>query len=99
VKDVNGGKVLFAHCAEEKLMREHFGNIKRITSVDAAGKETAYWVSSGPDHYSHALNYLMIADDLNDKLSAMAGVGVPPMAVGVKMKTTSTKGEKHGNRR
>lgn len=87
VKEVNSGKVLFCKCAEEPLMIEHFTSVKRIVRQDASGKDTAYWVSSGPDHYAHALNYLMIADELNDKASALAGFGVLPLASKVKLKT------------
>lgn len=87
VKQVNTGRVQFCKNDQIEAVKEHLRAIKRVTKQNAAGDDVAHWVNSGPDHYAHALNYLMIADTLNANELAGNVIGVLPMASSVKLKT------------
>ena len=89
VKEVNSGRVFICVNDQEPVVRAQLRAIKRLSQVSEDGVETATWVHSGPDHYAHALNYMMIADELNSMQLAGTGIGVLPMASSVRLKETS----------
>ncbi len=90
VKAVNTGKVHFCKSDEQEIVSSHLRALKRVSKPSASGEDMAQWVNSGPDHYAHALNYVMIADDLNASKLAGNVIGVLPMASSVKLKTSKT---------
>ena len=65
-KKVNTGVVRIARCPETREIRKQLSNIKRISTTNNDGEQVNTWVKTGPEHYAHALNYLLIADSLCD---------------------------------
>lgn len=59
----NTGKLNIMQMEELPTILNHLGNLKRVKEPEAE-EETAQWVKVGPDHYGHAINYMLIADSL-----------------------------------
>lgn len=90
VKAFNSGKIkLPVGHRDEKEIRAHLLEPKRITMPDSVGEEQSTWVSKGPDHWFFALLYLFIAAKMVE--SAPAPVYIPPsrLVSKVKMKQPS----------
>lgn len=79
-KSVNNGHTRFARMKEMAVIMEHTSNLKRVSSVDSQGEKQSMWVSTGPDHYGHALNYLHISASLCDYRGNKPVVPTLPMA-------------------
>ncbi len=86
VKEVNTGRVYFCRSAEQEIVSEQLRALKRVSKPGIDGADLVQWVSTGQDHYGHALNYLMIADELNANELAGNTLGILPMASSVKLK-------------
>lgn len=87
---INRGVYRFPRSPEMTELRAHLANIKR-TPVDedgnAAGVEgQGAWVSTGPDHYAHAINYLNLARQLLEERGVFGGFAMPAMISGVRLK-------------
>jgi len=89
VKAVNTGQVVAAQldAAERKEFEDHLGAMKRVNKESASGERVASWVAVKADHYAHALNYLMIADQLCDEKYGSGSVACLPHAAKVRMKS------------
>jgi hypothetical protein len=61
VKDVNGGSFRFPVHPEMELAKAHLSHLKRVKEMDSRGDLVGRWINTGPDHYGHALNYLLMA--------------------------------------
>jgi hypothetical protein len=61
VKAVNGGMFRFPVHDEMDTVKSHLTVLKRIKELDSRGDIMGRWISNGPDHYGHALNYLLMA--------------------------------------
>ncbi len=87
-KRVNNGRTTFCHHPELSLMREHLSNLKRVDTRNDAGEMVSNWISTGDDHYGHALNYAEIAFDM-----LLTGAGelavVPSIPLMTKLKLRS----------
>lgn len=85
-KAVNTGAIRFADVACLDLVKEHLGNIKKLRAGKAGGGVTESWVSTGPDHFAHALNYLYAAYSSMESrylgVSVVGGVMVGKTRVG-----------------
>jgi hypothetical protein len=91
-KLVNSGRVKFAMHAEFDEVKQHLGNLKRVSTVTSTGDTVYSWVKTdGPDHYAHALNYLLIADSLCTHDFKNIALPVLPMTGRVKIKTLSDR--------
>jgi len=66
VKQINSGRMVFPRVPEIDTMKEHMRSMKRVEQLNNQGDTVANWVSTGPDHYCHALNYMKIAGTLLD---------------------------------
>lgn len=65
-------------------------NTKKIHKKDATGEDVEWFVKSGPDHYAHAISYLLIATRaLGDSVDS-SPVAPPPLNV----KYFATQGKK-----
>lgn len=84
---VNTGKIVFSDGPDFELMRAHLKAIKRVDSAED-GEYSSKWVSTGDDHYGHALNYAYIAYVVSRMLIAPSVSTIPvlPMVGGVRMK-------------
>ena len=84
---VNAGKIVFSDGPDFELMRSHLKALKRVDSVED-GEYSSKWVSTGDDHYGHALNYAYIAYVVSKMLVAPSSDVIPvlPMAGVVRMK-------------
>jgi len=94
VRKVNKGKVTFARMKEMETMTDHLCNIRRV-----AGKtdmSVSQWNKVGDDHYAHALNYLLLADELCDFLLYSSGIPVPPTISKVAMNAGKYVGRLNG---
>lgn len=92
VKKVNTGKYRFPRNSDGSQMIEHLGNLKRVEVRNNSGDLVANWVTNGPDHYGHALNYLNIAATLLDHEDVPEEIlGVLPMATVVRLKTPTIR--------
>lgn len=77
VKEFNAGRIkLPKGHRDEKEIRKHLLEPKRITVPDAVGEEQSTWVSKGPDHYFFSLAYLHLASKLVE--SGAPQVYLPP---------------------
>lgn len=86
-KLVNSGRVKFATLPEFDEVKQHLGNLKRVSTVTSTGDTVYSWVKTdGPDHYAHALNYMLIADSLCSYDFKNIALPVLPMAGRVKIK-------------
>lgn len=56
----------------------HLKAVKKIRSVDAQGEDTERFEATGEDHYSHALNYALIARRALEEFAPDIGVSMPP---------------------
>jgi hypothetical protein len=91
VKAINTGRVYFCRSEEKETITNHLRALKRVSKPGASGEDVAQWISTDADHYGHALNYLMIADELNANSLAGNVIGVLPMASSVKLKEINPK--------
>lgn len=93
--EVNSGRISFTDDQEYPLMRQHLSAMKRTDHQDE-GELSSRWVSTGDDHYAHALNYARIAYLIaKGRVSQVAPVPpVPPLAAGVKLKTREVDSRK-----
>lgn len=78
VKEINGGRVWFPRTPEMATIRAHLASMKKIKSQNSQGDTVSAWVNTGPDHYAHAINYLMIADSLCDHIPQGAVIPTLP---------------------
>jgi len=78
VKAVNAGRVRFCKGVETLTLHTHLRNMKRVESFNTHGDRVINWVSTGDDHYAHALNYMNIAATLLEPKSGRKAVGVLP---------------------
>jgi hypothetical protein len=65
----NQGKILFPkNSHHESTVRQHLGNLTRLSDYDVVGEEMQKWVSTGEDHFAFALLYAWLASEmvLND---------------------------------
>ena len=90
-KLVNTGLVRLPRCAETKEIRKQLGNIKRISTTNNDGEQVNTWVKTGPEHYAHALNYLLIADSLCDHRATTGAVPSLPNIAKAKLRTHPDK--------
>jgi len=88
-KKVNTGVVRLPKCAETKEIQKQMSNIKRITATNSDGEQVNTWVKTGPEHYAHALNYLLIADSLCDHRAITGVVPSLPNIAKAKMRGPS----------
>jgi len=64
VKKVNARKVKFARCPELVTIQEHLRVLKKVVADSEEGSRESKWISTGADHFGHALNYLLMAIEL-----------------------------------
>lgn len=72
----NSGRVTWCDSNEIYEIKNNLGNIKKLQRDTAEGEALEYWTKIGPDHYAHALNYLLIAADM-----AFGDSGKPPLVL------------------
>lgn len=100
-KAVNSGTVTFCEPTEfvidkegnkESVLVKHLCSMKKVKEMTSKGS-VATWKNTGPDHFSHALNYCYAAyASVNERFSVGVSVGVN---VGkVKMKQEEVQGVK-----
>ena len=94
-KYVNGGIIRLCRGSETELISEHLQALKRVSEMDAQGNLVGKWVSTGADHYGHAMNYLRIADHLMDYQGKNPVVPTLPMAGRAKLKSPGDESNKH----
>lgn len=84
MEDHNVGLIRYPRNESEMpLIEEHLGNTKKLVKPVEMG-DSVHFVKTGPDHYCHALNYLMMADELvEDNVMLPKVAGVAPMVTGV----------------
>lgn len=80
-KAVNRGDVRFANMKEMSTVKSHLQSMKLVSHKNAAGETVSAWVNTGADHYANALNYLMIAIQLNNYLVHNSGAVAPAAIV------------------
>lgn len=81
IKSVNLGRIHFGRFPELRTVQTHICNIKKVESFDDKETLVATWTSIGPDHYAHALQYLMLASSMVEIGMQITGVpSVPSMA-------------------
>jgi len=64
---INKGEIQWPICSEMDTVRKHLQGMKRIDRAQEDGSSddaSSEWVKSGDDHYFHATNYLVMADDI-----------------------------------
>lgn len=68
VRKFNGGQMNFAKLREESTLRSHYKAVKRVTEMYDDGergtKESAKWVNTDDDHFTHSTLYADVAADL-----------------------------------
>lgn len=79
-KAVNTGYVRFPRHDQMLVMKEHLRAMKRVKHQTASGDMVADWVKTGPEHYAHSLNYLLMADKLCDHMFSGGVIATLPMA-------------------
>lgn len=83
--DVNAGRIGFLDDGEFTLMRQHLSCLKRVDNL-IEGEQISKWVSTGDDHYGHALNYARIAYLIaKGRTNEMTVPPVLPMAGAVRL--------------
>lgn len=85
-KQVNGGRLRLSRHPETATIIEHLTNLKRVTRDDSQGDQVASWVSTGEDHYAHAIHYLITAEALCNLKSTTDVVPILPGASRILMK-------------
>lgn len=95
VEELIGGRVLLpgphTRPEVEEFMRHCTNNVRRAEE-DKDGMPTYRWVRTGPNDYFHALNYLRLAKEENDRLSALNPVILAPVVVhGVPQRASSRR--------
>lgn len=75
-KMVNSSQVKFPVMTELDTARKHFQAIKRVERTDE-GEHSVNWVDNGDDHYTHALNYCLVAMDIISQDFAVSFAPVP----------------------
>ena len=85
-KRVNTGAVGICRSGETSEIIKQLGNIKRISTTNNDGEQVNTWVKTGPEHYAHALNYLLIADSLCDHLASTGVTASLPNIAKAKMR-------------
>lgn len=63
-KKVNTGLHRFCKGPDMETYKAHLDSLKKVTRMDANGKEVESWVNNGPDHYGHTLFFASVADNL-----------------------------------
>lgn len=63
-KKVNTGLHRFCKGPDMETYKAHLDSLKKVTRLDANGKEVESWVNNGPDHYGHTLFFASVADNL-----------------------------------
>jgi hypothetical protein len=87
-KLVNAGGVRFHRSEEVKTLKDHLGNLKRVSTINNEGELVRSWVKTdGPDHYAHALFYLYIADMMTEHMFKSMVIPVLPFAAKVRIKS------------
>ena len=84
-KAANKGQIRYARMEETETIKEHLRSLKRVETDNARGERVASWVSTGPDHYGHAMNYLNMADDMTEFRGKHFPVAAMPMMQKVKI--------------
>ena len=64
VKEINTDKVKFARFPDLGILTTHFQGLKRVDRALDTGETASEWLKTGPDHYLHAFNYLLMAAKL-----------------------------------
>jgi len=84
----NGYNIAYPKHPETDEVERHMKNLKKIINNMAATIDEAQgvWISTGEDHYGHAMNYAMIARDLMEQLIGSVGFYMPPGVSSVRMK-------------
>ncbi len=86
-KAVNGGIVKFSDSRDVRTMSVHLSNMKKIKVL---GGDVFRWVSTGPDHFGHALNYCYTAFASVEERYTLGAV-----SAGVSVGSLKLRGEKH----
>lgn len=76
VKRINSNQIKFPVMDETDLVGSHLKSLKQIERVKDNGETVKEWVSTGPDHYGHSLNYLNTAATLSAQVYS-SGIVVP----------------------
>lgn len=70
VRRVNSGQVKFPRINETAIVAAHLRALRQVERIKENGEVVQEWVSTGPDHYGHALNYCnMAAQSLMDTIA------------------------------
>lgn len=94
-KAVNRGDVRFARMPEAATISTHLRAMKRVSHKNASGETVTAWASTGPDHYAHALNYLMIAIQLGVYLDRNSAPIAPPTMLSARFGGIDVDGDPH----
>ena len=76
-KMVNNKRIAYPRHPELPVLKEHLRAMKKVKSYNESGEEVVNWVNTGPDHYAHALNYMIIASELAADSTASEGYPTP----------------------
>ena len=94
----NGNRIIYPpnDYGEMETIKEHLDNVKKIKRPGDMGPVEAF-INTGPDHYCHSLNYMMIAHDIaNDPNTIYSGVvGVLPSVNSVTVGKNAKQDIKH----
>ena len=87
VEDFNKGRILLPRSHHNnQVLREHLGNMARVTEYDKSGGEVERWVSTGADHYFFAIFYAWLASEILGGQPVVALPGMAQLASKVRMK-------------
>lgn len=87
VGEFNSGRIILPRSWHDDVtLRQHLGNMSRVTEFDNEGEEKERWVSTGPDHYFFAIFYAWLASEMLDAAPATTLPASLGLASTVKMK-------------
>lgn len=92
VKRVNSGQIQFPQMTETRTMASHLRALRQVERTKESGEVVQEWISTGPDHYGHSLNYCnMAAQALMDSMTTGFAMGpsIKQANVGSKYRETS----------
>lgn len=82
----NKGSIRYPNNPETQVLAAHLKVTKKVTRNTEMGEVVSFPKPSEPDHYAHALNYCLIADEILDSdRKAKVPVSMPPNITGVKI--------------